>query len=408
MFLDVLLFLALGIVFGIITGMIPGLHPNTIFVFILSLMPLLSGFPPECVISFVVSLSVTNTFIDFIPSMFFGAPEPSNVLSVLPAHRFLLSGNGYEALFLTVVGGFTVSVITFLTFPLLLVSIPFLYTNISPYIHLILVAIVLWMIYDEKGISRLASAFVFLAAGLFGFLSLNTLPSEMVMFPALTGLFGFSQLVITIYNNTKIPEQDTTVTPRTRLLRGGLTGWLAGMFAGLLPGVGTSQAGIIASRILRAKTRDFMIALGGINTSNIIFTFLVFYTIGKTRSGSAWLMSQILDNITPNMLLLMLVTGLTACFISTILTMKTGRLLLPRLNRVNYRKMNIAMIAFLVVSIILFTGLIGLYISLLGAFIGIFAIISGIKRSHMMGFLILPTIIYFSGISGHVMFLMGI
>src|SRR3989338_2185931 len=101
--LEILLFVLLGIIVGIIFGLIPGLHPNLIILFV----PLLAGLNLSTLplIAFIVSIGISNTFLDFIPSMLFGAAEAGEELTVLPSHRMLLEGNGYDAVKLAVIGG---------------------------------------------------------------------------------------------------------------------------------------------------------------------------------------------------------------------------------------------------------------------------------------------------------------
>ena len=284
MFLEMLFFILLGIGTGVATGLIPGLHPNTVFVIILSMTFLLTGIPTPLILTFIVSLAISNTFTDFLPSILFGAPDPATALSVLPGHKLLLAGKGYEALFLTVVGGLGVAILTLLTLPILLYLIPLIYEVIHPHIHLILISIVLWMILTERGTGKLHSLFIFGMVGLFGFIALNSFPSEVVLFPALTGLFAFSTMITSLRSNTIIPEQEEFDGVKTNPTKGIITGWLAGWLSGMLPGVGAAQSGVIASQLFRAKTKDFLTALGGINTSNILFTFVVFYLLGKTNS----------------------------------------------------------------------------------------------------------------------------
>jgi len=397
MFFEILLFIFLGIAFGIITGLIPGLHPNTIFIMVLSLAFVFSSFPLQCVLAFIISLAVSNTFFDFIPSILFGAPEEDSVLSVLPGHRLLLKGRGYEALFLTVMGGLGVMFLTVLSLPALFYFLPLIYNAIKPVMHILLALVVLWMIFTEKGRRKFYAIPIFLFAGIFGFLTLNSFPSEQALFPALTGLFALSTLVTSIITRIKLPPQKKPGEIRGNWLKGSVTGWIAGMLAGLLPGIGSSQAGIIAAQLLRAKLKDFLVALGGINTSNIFFTFIVFYVIGKTRSGAVWALSQIVDTISFFDIALIVVVGFITCLVSGILTVKTGGLIIGRMKIINYTKMMLFTLSVLFVLVFTFTGIVGILISLTGMFIGLLAISLGVKRTHMMGFLLLPTIIYFSG-----------
>lgn len=397
MFLEILLFVFLGIAFGIVTGLIPGLHPNTIFTLIFSLAFLFTGLPVQLILAFVVSLAVSNTFFDFIPTILFGAPEEDSVLSVLPGHKLLLKGRGYEAIFLVTMGGLGVMLLTVFSLPALFFFLPLIYTTIKPVIHIILLSVVAWMVYTER--KPLHALSVFILAGIFGLLTLNSFPSEEVMFPALTGLFGMSTVLVSVMTRVKIPPQKIQKEVQGDWLKGSVTGWLAGLLAGLLPGIGSSQAGIIASQFLRAKLREFLIALGGINTSNIFFTFIVFYVIGKTRSGAVWMISQIIDHFTLADVYLLIVVGILTSLISGLLTIKASKFLLNRMRNINYTRMMSFIFLGLITLVFVFSGLIGLLVSITGMFLGLLAISIGIKRTHLMGFLLLPTIAYFSGLN---------
>ncbi len=195
MFFELILFIFLGVVVGTATGLIPGIHPNTILAIILSSPILLSGFPVYSIIAFIVSLSITNIFTEFIQSILFGAPEAGTELSVLPGHKMMLEGKAYEALFLTTIGGVGAALLTILTFPLLFQILPILYNNLSAYIHYLLIFVALWMIISEKGKGMFYAALIFLLSGIFGAISLGSFPSTSI-FPALTGMFGLSGILL--------------------------------------------------------------------------------------------------------------------------------------------------------------------------------------------------------------------
>lgn len=395
MFLEIMVFVLMGIFAGFLTGMLPGLHPNTVFYIVMSFPFLMINTNPYLALAFIISLAVSNTFFDFIPSILLGAPEEDSVLSVLPGHKFLLEGRGCEAIFLTTVGGVGVMVFTVLALPFMFFLIPSLYSLLRPGMHVILAIVVFWMIYGDR--RRMPAFIIFFSAGLFGLLALNSFPSGTGMFAALTGLFGLSTIFVSIMTRVRIPEQRETKVVEAGWARGVLTGWLAGMIAGLLPGIGSSQSGVIASQFTRAKLREFLVALGGINTSNIFFTFVVFYVIGKTRSGAALAVSQIMYEFTLMDVNFIIVVGLMSCFFSAVATVKTGNLLVVLMRKINYACVMIFTFSALLLSVLFFTGIIGFMISLSGMALGVLSISLGVKRTHLMGFLILPTILYFSG-----------
>ena len=127
MFPVLLLCLLSGVLVGIATGLIPGFHPNTVFTLVAMSVFLFQGLGNEALLVFAVSLAVANTFVDFIPSILFGAPEEDSILSILPGHRMLLNGRGYEAVFLTVVGGLGSMVLVVTGLPFLFFILPIVY-----------------------------------------------------------------------------------------------------------------------------------------------------------------------------------------------------------------------------------------------------------------------------------------
>jgi len=396
MFILIMVAILLGILIGFGTGLAPGIHPNTVFALALSMTSLMAGFPAQAIVAFIVSLSISNVFFDFIPSIIFGAPEEDTVLSVLPGHKMLLEGRGYEAIFLAAMGGLGVIFLTVLSMPALMYFLPVVYAAIRPVIHVILIVAISWMVYREK--RRIAALSVFLLAGVFGFVSLNSFPSDFALFPALTGLFGFSTLLTSLMSKTTIPPQKTNEEVHADWLKGSLTGWIAGLFSGLLPGLGSSQTGVLAAQILKAKAKEFLVAIGGISASNIYFTFIVFYVLGKTRSGAVSAISQITERFTMIDVYIVIAVGVFVALLSALMTVKTGKFMLKRMKNVSYSRISFSILLVLVVMVFLISGPAGAIISVAGTFLGLLAISLGIKRTHLMGFLVLPTILFFSGL----------
>jgi putative membrane protein len=264
------------------------------------------------------------------------------------------------------------------------------------------------MVWTERGLKKAWSSLIFLFTGTFGFLTLNSLPSDTALFPALTGLFGFSGLVVSFYGKSKLPKQKRTARPKGTGAKGALTGWVAGMMAGILPGVGSSQVSAITAQTFRSNTREFLTSLGGINAANIIFTLIAFYTLGKTRSGAAWSISQLVPSLTFMEMVIIVVVALATAMLSVVLVLRMARFLIARISSLDYRKINLSIITFLVLAVFFFTGPLGLFISFTGALLGVLTIKVGIKRSQMMGFLIFPTILYFAGLTGLFSILLGL
>jgi putative membrane protein len=201
----------------------------------------------------------------------------------------------------------------------------------------------------------------------------------------------------------RIPPQEEVRSLRGDHRKPVIAGWLSGMFSGLLPGIGAVQAGIIVAQIFRSKTREFLTALGGINTANMFFTLVVFYTLGKTRSGAVAAISHVIDSLSINNMLVMVAAGILTAFVASAITLKIGRFSLQRVRNVEYKKMSLAIITMLLLLVVIISGPLGLLVSVTGMFTGLFCILSGSRRTHLMGFLLLPTILFFSGTGFYIM-----
>ena len=98
MFLQILLAIILGCIAGTFTGIIPGIHVNLLSLIILSFSTYLLGITTPLIIAvFIISIALTHTFVNAIPSIYLGAPDSDTALSVLPGHKLLLKGLGHEA-----------------------------------------------------------------------------------------------------------------------------------------------------------------------------------------------------------------------------------------------------------------------------------------------------------------------
>jgi putative membrane protein len=393
---EILFFIALGIFFGVITGLIPGVHPNLI---VLS-VPLLMAFSmdPLVLLAFIVSLAVTNSITDFIPSILTGAPDSGNELSILPGHRLLMRGYGYQAVKLTVVGGVGSVILCMLFLPLLILFLPSLYSFINPYIWLLLVLIVLVMILTEKGSKKIVAAVCFFLAGFIGMLS-NRIPidSTLILFPILSGLFGMGFLVLQLKKRVSVPPQKSSEVFVSKKLtnRSVLLGTLGGIVSGFLPGVGSSQIATLAT--VDKNDYSFLTTMGAITTSNIILSILSLFLIGRIRSGVAVVIDQFMV-LTLNEVVFVAFVALISCGAAAIITLLLTKRFLKLIEKIDYSKISLFILLLLTFLIIFFTGIYGLFLAVICCSLGIFANLAGIKRGNLMGVLILPVILFYIGV----------
>lgn len=401
MLIELAIALIVGICIGTFTGLIPGIHINLVSTFLLTISPiLLTIFPPIALAIFIVSLSITHTFIDFIPSIFLGAPNEDNFLSILPGHKLLLRGEGITAIALTSYGCLTGLLITFLLTPFFIFFLPIIYPYILRIMPIILILSSLLLIITEQGFEKKFWALIiFIFSGFLGIATLNLNMNEPLL-PLFTGLFGASSLIISIKQKTILPSQVTDLKninfSKSGFLKSSLASIIASPLPSFLPALGSSQAAIIGSQIIgKSDEKEFLFLVSSINIIVMALSFVTFYSIQKTRTGSAVAISKLLPNLSMNNLLLIITSIIFTGFIAFFITMNIAKLFAKHINKINYSKISIFILAVLTFFTIYFSGMIGLLVFITSAFLGIAAILLGIKRTQLMGCLLVPTILYY-------------
>jgi len=401
--LELLFALLIGVVFGIVAGLLPGLHPNNTIPMILG-MSFLFGPLPTAVI--LVTSGVINCFVNYIPSILLGAPEESTVLGVLPGHKLLLEGRGFEAIKLCVTGSLGGVLFSILTLPLFVFFIPTLYEFIRPHVHWLLIAVIGYLILTERGKNKFFALGIFFMSGILGLIVLNNF-SDAALFPLLTGLFGLPLLLMSIFQKTKLPDKfsfEEEKIGRKNLFSCISIGSLAGIIAGLLPGLGATQSTILTQQAFgknkknRDEGREFLISIGAITTCDIVYSILALWLIHNPRSGIAVGVSKLLE-VGLNETLIFIAFIIISAGIATFATLKMTKISLNFLKKINYQKMCLYTSIFLFALTIIFSGLIGILILIVSIAIGLIPNYLGVRRTYGMGCLILPTILFFAGIN---------
>lgn len=391
--INLLLFLLLGISVGIATGLVPGFHPNLMATLFLGY----AFFPPMESSVLLVAAGVTNTFVNFIPAVYLGAPSASTALSVLPGHKMLLEGRAYEAIRLTVIGGLVAAALVTLSLPATMLTVSKIYPLLENYIHVILIAVIVYMFVKDRNPN---SILIFLLAGLLGYvvMEMNFIGTRYDLFPLLSGLFGISMLMHSFKRDPEIPPQDKSLeyVGSETAVKGGLSGGIAGMFVGMLPGIGSAQATYLTQELASGDSiRRFMVAIGGVNTSNIIFSLLAIYLIGNARSGIAVSVKGLMGSLTLNSVILFVLVALISSGVGAMASLYLGKRVLRIFRKLDYRKLCVAVTVFILTMSFILTGFRGVIVAIVGASLGVACITSGTRRSYLMGCILLPVILYF-------------
>ena len=401
LFFELLVAILAGCFIGIITGLTPGVHVNLVAVLLVSLSGFFLGFTSPIVLgTFIVALAVTHTFLDAIPSIFLGAPDADMALNVLPGHRMLLQGMGYEAVKLTVIGSLMALIFTIIFMPFVLPFLPMVYSFLQPYIGYILILVVIYMLLKESSLNGKFFGFVvFMLSGILGLIVLNWQNLGQPLFPLLSGIFGISSLLLSLSENVALPKQRVTEivkVEKNKAFRAIAGAVFFGSLAALFPGLGSAQAAIIAMQVVgEIGMYAFIILIGGMNTVNFTFSLATLYSLQKARNGAIVAVLEIIKSVDMNGLLIFIGTALLAGGIATFLTLGISRVFANLINRVNYKMLALSVIAFITVLTPYFSGFAGFLILITSTAVGLVAPLAGVKRSNAMGCLLLPVILFF-------------
>ncbi|MFB6190493.1 MAG: tripartite tricarboxylate transporter permease [Candidatus Nanohaloarchaea archaeon] len=388
--LDYLALLSAGVALGVLTGLVPGIHPNTV---IFTSLPIYFNYDIGLTsyMSVVAGLSVSHTFHDFLPAIFLGAPEAESALSTLPGARMAMEGRGIEAFQLTVLGGvFSVAAAIFAS-PFLLLFLPEIYSFLEPHMAYLLAFFLSYIVFRS---SRLRNSVVItVLAGALGTFSFSMqINQEFVLVPVFSGLFALPSIYHALRSDFRLPPQSSTQLSWERAERGGAVGMLAGLLAGVFPGLGAAVSTSFLSPLLDSR-EEFLAGMGGVNTSDILVSFVALLLIGKSRSGASVALSSI-SQVGMRETVFLSGTSLVAAAIAAPLALRVAPWFLHGLRRVDTGKLLLLVALALVLSTFFLTGPPGLLVLSTSSFIGYAALLSG-ERASCMAVLMMPAISFY-------------
>jgi putative membrane protein len=384
-----------GVGCGIITGLIPGIHINLISALLLSVSgTVLNVVPPRVVAVFIISMAVIHTFLDTIPSIFLGAPDAATALGVLPGHRMLLEGKGVDAVRLTVIGSYGSMIGVILLAPLLIIIMKPLQIVLQPVIGWLLVLVVLWMVWHEK--KKMMALFLFLFSGSLGLVVLS-MNLKQPLFPLLSGMFGISTLVMSLNENMSIPEQRIGDSVGEIRELGGAVGIASviGSCAGFFPGLGPAQSAAIGAQFVSEGKKNFLVLVGGLSTANMISSIVTFFTLGKARNGAIIAVQELINTITLSELIVFMLVAFVVGGIGVCLALFFARQFALWIQRVPYFWICIAIIGLILMMVPIISGIVGLIVIAVSTCVGMIAPLVNVSRSHAMGCLLVPVILFF-------------
>lgn len=383
--LDFFLYIVSGVFVGIAASFIPGLFYSEISLLVFGF---LSGTNAAI---FISSSAIAFSVFEFITTNIFGIGDDITSLAIdTKIHMENLS---------RIAKTVSLGTITSLFFSIPLI---FIFQNLFDQIHstvqssllVILTAIILYTILSERTFPRkFFAAFIFILTGIFGMIVQDTgfLPSNLLLMPIFIGLFGFSSFARKHFEKTVIFPVSSTEKIKISLLSFGAT-----LFAILVPSMKRSHTSAIVMGLGKLDQNEtVLLALSIISTSFLVIS-LVALSSNSIRSLLAYDVSEITE-LNFNQILLILGSFMLAATLSIILLLSSIKHLEKLVLGINKKYLKIFGFVCGSILILYFTSWKGALLAVVATSIGILSIKLRVKSAHLMGVLLVPTLLRLVG-----------
>jgi putative membrane protein len=272
-----------------------------------------------------------------------------------------------------------------------------------------------WRMRRRHSLVLAPSIFLFLLSGLLGLVCMDARPpgasvfagmAQSMLFPLLTGLFGFPSLLLSVRSGPLPPQMEGAEDlPPARV---GVMGALAGLIAGWLPGITSTSATVVTAPLANRNegsgtdgTRRFLVSVSAVGTSAVVFSVLAFAMLGKVRSGSMAAVGQLLQggpSLGGGMLPLFLLSVLVGSAVGYFAMLCISARIVHRLGGMRLGGVNRLLLVALVVMVAFFTGVPGVLVLVAATLVGLIPPRIGIGRVQLTGCLLVPITIALLGI----------
>lgn len=400
---------------GLFSGLVPGIHVNTLASLMLASYPALESAAaglipaeavPEAVCCCIMAASVVHSFVDIVPSVFIGAPDSSNAVSVLPGHRLFLDGRGMAAVRASAIGSLVgCSAALLLAVPFQWMLLNGLEDVMGKLTWIVLLSASCVIVGGEfargRGIWGLAA---FLISGAFGHMCM-TLPipcdgilgEGTLLFPMLTGLFGLPVLLTTRKGATARAQTDGEGDPAG--FRPGLRGILMGCVAGWFPGITSTVAASMSACVFpERRPEGFLSTVASIGTVTSVFSLVTLSVSGGGRSGTSMVIGDILGDSVRGFMsegfMLLLLSCAFASVLGYGLAIGSGKAMARMCGGVDQRRLAAAVAVLTVALVLLLTGPSGIVILVFAAVLGFMPDAFGTSRTVLCGCLMVPSVLF--------------
>ena len=373
-----------GVLLGTFTGLIPGIHPNLIATTLTNLNVNNTNL--------IFLTALTHTFINTIPAIYLFSPEPSTSLLVHPAQKYNQEGKSHEAILLTLVGSLSSLLLIIALSPLILKIISPTQNILKNFIAPLILILSIYLVFSQR--NKALALIVFILSGVLGYKSLNSNLAQPLL-PLFTGLFGIPAIITNLKNKNKTKQHLTEPNLEKKDVKLILNSALIGSFFSFLPSLGPSQAATAQTEFTKKQSpKNYLIIIGCLNTIHILISILTAYKIEKARNGAVATILSI-TSLNTSTLITMVSLSLIVIFPITSLCIFCSRSLIKITGKINTKKILLMVFVFLIIINTAITGHIGLIILATATAIGIIPYQEKIRRTTLMGSLMIPTTLFY-------------
>ncbi|MFC6864478.1 tripartite tricarboxylate transporter permease [Halomicroarcula sp. GCM10025817] len=383
-----------GVCLGTVSGLVPGLHANTFALLLAATAGAVPG-PRRYVGAAMLAAGVVHTFLDVVPALALGVPDPAMAAGALPGHRLVVEGRGREALRLSAVGSAGAVVLAApLALPVTAAMVE-LYPLVEAHRSLVLGGVAALLVATERDARAKVGACCSLAAsGGLGLLVLDAevtslLPVADVLVALFAGLFGAPVLLAAIDGEGVPAQADATVTtPQQTVAELVVVGTLCGAVVGYLPGVSSAVAATLALGLTAdGGPRAFVVTTSGVNTATAVFALFALIALGEPRTGVLVAMERA---SVPLALPPLLTAVVLATVAGAVLVPVLGDRYLRTVGRLDPARLSLSVLAALGVLSWVFAGAVGVGAFGAATLVGHVPPHFGTRRATLMGVLLVP------------------
>lgn len=380
----------IGVALGFAAGFIPGFSSENLSLFIITYGLISSNYHLAVT---VVAIEISASFFEFLSPMIFRIGNEATALAVDSVSSRLTEESLKRGMNLVVSGGLVGILVSL---PLLFFAekiYPVVYSSLKPLAGWILLFLCIYMIWVERGWKKkIFAAIIFCLSGLLGMITKNSgiVSSEYLLLPVFIGLYGFSSLISKKYENTD-STQDITWMRKTRVA---VIAFITSAFASFIPGMKRSQTSTLALQVGGIfKHEEVLFVLPLISLAFMTLSLLVLGSTGTIRSNLAYDIQEVMGETYFSQTVLFVGSIAVSACISACILIFLAKPLGRLFSRIDGKHLKTFGFCISLLLILNFTGIYGVMIAFTATCIGTLSSHFGTRSTHLMGVLLLPTIV---------------